>query len=77
MEQGRKSAEHLKRGKVPTFEKLPPRAYANLIVRYALMSDEELPLVTQTGAGARQSVEDHLVFVAMATLGLNHLENGE
>ena len=46
-----------------------------LIVRYALMSDQELPLVTGTGEEARLSVEDHLVFVANATLGLNDLGN--
>ena len=47
-----------------------------LIVRYALMSDEELPMVANTEKNPRQAVEDHLVFVALSTLGLKELEFG-
>ena len=41
-----------------------------LIVRYALMGEDELRLVTNQGDKARESVEDHVVKLAITGLGL-------
>jgi AcrR family transcriptional regulator len=45
-----------------------------LIVRYAVMNDEELAMVTGAGTQARAEVENHLIEVGIAALGLQTKE---